>query len=55
MVTPIFRFDPVDMPAETITLRTEVRAFIKEHEHPMGFTRIEFNLDFRRAMENRLD
>ena len=50
MVTPIFRFDPVDMPAVTITLRKEVRAFIKEHEHLMGFCRGEFNRDFSRAM-----
>lgn len=50
MLTPIFRFDSIDMPGETITLRNEVHAFIKEHEHLMGFSRGEFNRDFSRAM-----
>ena len=50
MATPMFRFDPVELPPEAQTLRMEVREFIKEHEHLMGFFKGEFNRDFSRAM-----
>jgi len=50
MATPMFRFDPVQLPAEAIALRQDVRTFIKKHEHLMGFSRGEFNRDFSRAM-----
>ena len=50
MATPMFRFDPVTLPPEAQALRTEVRAFIAEHQDLMGFTRSEFNRDFSRAM-----
>jgi len=53
MATPIFRFDPVDLPPEAIALRGEVREFIAEHQHLMGFTRSEFNRDFSKAMGKR--
>ena len=53
MAVPTFRFDPVELPPEAIALRHEVRAFIKEHQHLMGFTRGEFNRDFSRAMGKR--
>jgi alkylation response protein AidB-like acyl-CoA dehydrogenase len=53
MATPIFRFDPVELPPEAVALRQEVRSFIKEHQHLMGFTRGEFNRDFSRAMGKR--
>ena len=46
MATPIFRFDPVELPPEAIAMRHEVRAFIAEHQDLMGFTRSEFNRDF---------
>lgn len=50
MATPMFRFDPTELPPEAEALRTEVRAFIKEHEHLIGFSRGEFSRDFSRAM-----
>jgi alkylation response protein AidB-like acyl-CoA dehydrogenase len=53
MATPIFRFDPVELPPEALALRGEVRAFIAEHQHLMGFTRSEFSRDFSRAMGKR--
>src|ERR1051326_1649312 len=53
MATPTFRFDPVEMPPEAKDLRKEVRAFIKEHESVMGFSRSGFNRDFSRAMGKR--
>jgi acyl-CoA dehydrogenase len=53
MATPMFRFDPVELPPEALKLRTEVREFIKEHEHLMGFSKSEFNRDFSRAMGQR--
>jgi len=53
MATPMFRFDPVELPPEAQTLRAEVRQFIKEHEHVMGFSRGEHNREFSRAMGKR--
>ena len=53
MATPIFRFDPVELPPEAIAMRHEVRAFIAEHRDLMGFTRSEFNRDFSKAMGKR--
>ena len=50
MVTPTFRFDPVEMPQEALEIRKEVRAFIKEHQHVMGFSRGDHNREFSRAM-----
>lgn len=50
MATPMFRFDPIELPPEAQELRKEVRAFIKEHEDVMGFSKGEFNRDFSRAM-----
>ena len=50
MVTPTFRFDPVEMPPEALEIRKEVRAFIKEHQHVMGFSRGDHNREFSRAM-----
>jgi alkylation response protein AidB-like acyl-CoA dehydrogenase len=50
MATPMFRFDPVELPPEAEALRREVRAFIAEHRDVMGFTRSGFNRDFSRAM-----
>src|SRR5665213_2066044 len=50
MATPTFRFDPVKMPPEAKEIRQEVRAFIKQHEHLMGFSRSSFNRDFSRAL-----
>ena len=40
----------VTAPPEAVALRHEVRAFIQQHEHLMGFSRGEFNRDFSRAM-----
>lgn len=45
-----FRFDPIDLPAAAIALQAEVRAFIAEHHHVMGFSRGEHNREFSRAM-----
>jgi alkylation response protein AidB-like acyl-CoA dehydrogenase len=53
MATPMFRFDPVELPPEALQMRVEVREFIKEHEHLMGFSKAEFNRDFSRAMGRR--
>lgn len=53
MAVPMFRFDPVELPPEALAMRAEVRAFIKQHEHLMGFSRGEFNRDFSRAMGQR--
>lgn len=39
MATPMFRFDPVELPPEALALRAEVRAFINERKHLMGFSR----------------
>ena len=50
MATPMFRFDPVELPPEAIKLRGEVREFIREHKDAMGFTRGEHNPEFSRAM-----
>jgi len=50
MATPMFRFDPMELPPEAVALRHEVRAFIKQHEDQMGFSRGEFSRDFSRAM-----
>jgi alkylation response protein AidB-like acyl-CoA dehydrogenase len=50
MATPMFRFDPVELPPEALILRGEVREFIKEHQHLMGFSKSSFNRDFSRAM-----
>ena len=53
MAVPMFRFDPVELPPEALAMRAEVRAFIQEHEHLMGFSRVGFNRDFSRAMGQR--
>ncbi len=53
MAVPMFRFDPVELPPEAEAMRAEVRAFIKQHEHLMGFSRGGFNRDFSRAMGKR--
>ena len=53
MAAPVFRFDPVELPPEALKMRVEVRAFIKEHEHLMGFSKADFNRDFSRAMGKR--
>jgi alkylation response protein AidB-like acyl-CoA dehydrogenase len=53
MATPMFRFDPVDLPPEALKLRAEVREFIQQHKDVMGFTRNSFNRDFSRAMGQR--
>jgi len=53
MATPMFRFDPVELPPEAIKLRGEVREFIEEHKDLMGFSRGEFSRDFSRAMGKR--
>jgi alkylation response protein AidB-like acyl-CoA dehydrogenase len=53
MGTPMFRFDPVELPPEAQAMRAEVREFIREHQHLMGFTRSGFNRDFSRAMGRR--
>lgn len=50
MATPMFRFDPVELPPEAIKLRGEVREFIKEHKDVMGFSRGEHNREFSQAM-----
>src|SRR5580658_4191340 len=50
MATAAFRFDPVEIPPQAEELREEVRAFIKQHQAVMGFTRNSFNRDFSRAM-----
>ena len=50
MATPMFRFDPVQLPPEAIKLRGEVREFIRKHEDVMGFSRGEHNREFSRAM-----
>ncbi len=50
MATPMFRFDPVELPPEAIALRAEVRTFIEEHQDFMGFSRGEHNREFSRAM-----
>ena len=53
MTVPMFRFDPVELPPEAIALRAEVRDFIKEHQHLMGFTRGGFDREFSQAMGKR--
>jgi alkylation response protein AidB-like acyl-CoA dehydrogenase len=53
MATPMFRFDPVELPPEALAFRGEVRAFIKEHEQFMGFGQDGFNREFSRAMGDR--
>ncbi len=53
MATPMFRFDPVELPPEALALRVEVRDFIAEHQHLMGFTKSEFSRDFSKAMGRR--
>ena len=42
MAAPMFRFDPVELPPEALALRVEVREFIKEQQHLMGFGQDEF-------------
>ena len=53
MATPMFRFDPVELPPEALKMRVEVREFIKEHAHLMGFSKADFNRDFSKAMGRR--
>ena len=36
MATPMFRFDPVELPPEALVMRAEVREFINEYQHLMG-------------------
>jgi acyl-CoA dehydrogenase len=50
MATPMFRFDPVEMPPEAVKLRGEVREFIEAHKDVMGFSRGDHNREFSRAM-----
>ena len=50
MATPMFRFDPVELPPEAIKLRGEVREFIEEHKDVMGFSHGEHNREFSQAM-----
>ncbi len=54
MATPMFRFDPVELPPEAIAhARTRCAPSSRSIEHLMGFTRGEFNRDFSRAMGKR--
>jgi alkylation response protein AidB-like acyl-CoA dehydrogenase len=53
MATPMFRFDPVELPPEALALRAEVREFIKEQRQVMGFGQDGFNREFSRAMGRR--
>jgi alkylation response protein AidB-like acyl-CoA dehydrogenase len=53
MATPMFRFDPVELPPEALDMRAQVRDFIAEHQHLMGFSKSSFNRDFSRAMGKR--
>ena len=53
MAAPVFRFDPVELPPEALKMRVEVREFIKEHAHLMGFSKADFNRDFSKAMGRR--
>ena len=50
MATPMFRFDPVELPPEALKLRGEVRDFIQEHKNVMGFSGGDHNREFSRAM-----
>lgn len=50
MATPMFRFDPVELPPEAVKLRGEVREFIQEHKDVMGFSRGEYDREFSKAM-----
>jgi alkylation response protein AidB-like acyl-CoA dehydrogenase len=50
MATPMFRFDPVELPPEALALQQDVRAFVAEHQEKMGFRRGGFDRDFSRAM-----
>ena len=52
-MTPMFRFDPVQLPPEALALRQDVRAFIREHRHLLGAGKSDFNRDFSRAMGRR--
>jgi alkylation response protein AidB-like acyl-CoA dehydrogenase len=49
----MFRFDPVELPPEALSLRAEVRAFNRQHQHLMGFAKSGFNRDFSKAMAER--
>ncbi len=53
MATPMFRFDPVELPPEALTLQAEVRDFIHQHADKMSFSRGGFDRDFSRAMAAR--
>jgi alkylation response protein AidB-like acyl-CoA dehydrogenase len=53
MATPMFRFDPVELPPEALALRAEVREFIKEQKQVTGFGQDGFNREFSRAMGRR--
>lgn len=53
MTVPMFRFDPVELPREAVTLRHEVRAFLTEHEGLMTGRRSDFSREFSRAMGER--
>jgi hypothetical protein len=37
MTTPMFRFDPVELPPEALAMRLEVRDFIRENQALMQF------------------
>ena len=50
MATPMFRFDPVELPPEALAMRGEVREFIEQHQEVMKFPRGDFNREFSRAM-----
>ncbi len=53
MATPMFRFDPIELPPEALALRVEVRDFIKEHKSVMGFSRGDYDRGFSKAMGQR--
>ena len=53
MATPMFRFDPVELPPEALILQGEVRDFIRQHADKMSFSRGGFDRDFSRAMAER--
>jgi hypothetical protein len=39
MATPMFRFDPVELPPEALVIRAEVREFLKEQADKLKFPR----------------
>ena len=53
MATPMFRFDPVELPPEALKIQGEVREFIQEHKDLMGFSKGEYSREFSKAMGKR--